>query len=130
MRLERELHRCIIIASLFAMAACSRTSTRIDAGVNLASDDPRSRLPKDAFVGWIRDVRGSVIIVEEEVATSGRRGEIFVATTTEILSRMGMIVPQSWLKRGLRVTVEFRGAATENSGNLSATAQKIVVDME
>jgi hypothetical protein len=129
MRLGRELHRCVIIAALFAMVGCSRSSTRLDAGVSLAGDDPKSRVPKDAFVGWIRDVRGSVIIVDEEVATSGRRGEIYVATTTEILSRMGMIVPQSWLKRGLRVTVEFRGAATENSGNLSATAQKIVVDM-
>jgi hypothetical protein len=129
MRLVRALNCCVIVASVFATIGCSHASSRLDVGANLGDDNARSRMPKDAFVGWIRDVRGSVIIVDEEVATSGRRGEIFVATTTEILSRMGMIVPQSWLKRGLRVTVEFRGTATEQSGNLSATAQKIVVDM-
>ena len=129
MRFVRELYRCVVVASGIATAGCSRASSRLDVGANLGGDDPRARATKDAFVGWIRDVRGSVIIVDEEVATSGRRGEIFVATTTEILSRTGMIVPQTWLKRGLRVTVEFRGVANENSGNLSATAQKIVVDM-
>jgi len=129
MRFVRELYRCVVVASVVATVGCSHASSRLDAGASLGGDDPRSRALKDAFVGWIRDVRGSVIIVDEEVATSGRRGEIYVATTTEILSRTGMIVPQTWLKRGQRVTVEFRGAANENSGNLSATAQKIVVDM-
>jgi len=120
-------HR-LLIALAATGVGCSHFSHREDvAAATGAYPDGRT---KDAIVGLIRDVRGSVIIVDEEVPNVPRRGEIYVQTTTEIVSKTsGMIVPQSWLRRGQRVRVEFRGVANENGANLSATAQRIVVEM-
>ena len=124
----RLAHGLLVAALAGTGLGCSHFSHREEAAVATgAYPDGRT---KDAMVGWIRDVRGSVIIVDEEVPSVPRRGEIYVQTTTEIVSKTsGMIVPQSWLKRGQRVRVEFRGAANENGMNLSATAQRIVVEM-
>jgi hypothetical protein len=116
----------LVAASLIALSACARAGT---ATAGELSQMPPGAERDGGFIGWIKDVRGSVIVVDEESQGNSRRGEIYVASTTEIFSRTGMVVPASWLKRGQRVTVHFRGQVNATNTEINATADKIVIDM-
>lgn len=115
----------LVFASLIALSACARAKPATTTG-DLQQMPPAR---DGGFIGYIREVRGSVIVVDEESQSSSRRGEIYVASTTDIFSRTGMVVPASWLKRGQRVTVHFRGQVNATTSNVTATADRIVVDM-
>jgi hypothetical protein len=66
--------------------------------------------------------------LEEESATSARRGNVFLAPSTEIVMRNGSMLLATSLKRGMRATVWFRGAVDATQSAVSGTAQRIVID--
>ena len=86
---------------------------------------PTDRAP---FVGAIKEVRAGMIWVEEESATSGRRGNVRLLPSTEIVLRNGTMLPPQNLRRGMRATVFFRGAVDATVSAVSGTASRIVVD--
>lgn len=110
----------VALATACVISGCHR-GTSSGLGSLRSSDVP--------FVGSISQVRdGAMLWVDEESATSSRRGNIFLAPTTEIVMRNGMLVPSTGLRRGMRATVWFRGAVDVTSSSVSGTASRIVVD--
>lgn len=107
-----------IVTIVIAPSACVRVRT--DASASADAERP-------PFVGSIREIRSSYIVVDEEAA-SARRGEIFLPTSTEITTRSGMLVPIANLRLRMRVTVWLRPPVNEASGTVTATADRIVVD--
>ena len=81
------------------------------------------------FIGFIDQIReGSMLAMDEESRTGRRRGNIWLAPSTEITLRNGSLVAASALRRGMRATVWFRGAVDVSRGTVSGTANRIVID--
>ena len=105
----------LLLMAVLATSACHRgaSDTNVDA-------EPRP------FVGWIREIRSNMLVLEEE-STSPRRAEILVMPATEIVAVSGALVPLSTLRLRQRVSVWFRGDVTESSGILTASAGRMLV---
>jgi hypothetical protein len=80
------------------------------------------------LVGRIRSMRGNMMYVQEEGGES-RRLEIYISEGTEITTRDGaMLIPVANLKANMRVTMWLGGMQNDNSGVLTASARRMIVD--
>ncbi|HMC53988.1 MAG TPA: hypothetical protein VKH19_02350 [Gemmatimonadaceae bacterium] len=109
------------LALLVAASACHRST----------ADIPSRPVSSQGagFAGQIYEVRQSTIVADEEgTLQSPRRGEIWLSSSTEIVSRSGALVPLESLRRGLRIRVWFGSDFTETSTAVQGRANRIVVD--
>lgn len=111
--------RVVLFGAILIAAACQRNRPNVE---------PQPLDPSAPFVGWIKQVYGQVIALDEDAAREVRRAEVFISPTTEIVMRNGMLWPAHWLRPGLRVTVWFTGVGTQENRFVRATAARVLVD--
>jgi hypothetical protein len=116
------IRRLTLVGSLTLIGAlgCHRNTPSPDRGLVT----PQARAP---FVGFIRDVRGLVIRLDEDDQKANRSAEVWVSPSTETTLRNGTLVALSSLRAGMRATVWFREPVNGTS-LLQGTAERIVVE--
>lgn len=119
--MTRRLGLLILGVALTSASGCVHTKAPPSRPVEaVASDAP--------FVGRIREIRGSLVVLDEEGTNLVRRAEILVSPNTEILTRGGMIMPPGNLRVRMRLTIWFRGPVNQAGSVLSASAERAIVD--